>query len=416
MKTQDKKILPLALTLAALGLNLSVIHQVKAAGFVSASPMNKARNYHTATLLPNGKVLVAGGFGADTGAELYDPATDTWTVTGSLRVARAGACATLLPNGKVLVVAGGKSSQSFQSTASTELYDPAIGTWTLARPMKHARADTATATLLPNGKVLVADGGSSELYDPATGTWTDTGSMGGDLTTSLHTATLLPNGNVLGAGGTSSQLYDPSTGTWTTTGSLSERRGGHVATLLPNGKVLVAVGNRLSTAELYDPGSGSWSPTGSLAWDRMWSTATLLRNGQVLIAVGYSQATDTPISSGELYDPPTGTWTETAMNDAHFAHTATLLPNGKVLVAGGLGWGLSLLSSAELYEPDSNGAVPSITLLHHSDQIMSFSWSGAGTLEQADSLTAPNWQPAPIQANPQILSTTGAMKFFRVKD
>lgn len=327
-----------------------------------------------------------------------------WTVTGALRAPRHFHTATLLPNGKVLIAGGGQGAGG-QPIASAELYDPATGRWTLTGPMKHARV-VPLATLLPNGKVLVVGGApGAELYDPSSGTWTDTASpsTGG-------TPTLLANGKVL----VGAELYDPATETWTATGAPSTNRY-VTATLLLNGKVLVASGNRTFTAELYDPESGTWSATGSLTWDRDYCTATLLRNGQVLVTGGYQQETDTPVASGEVYDPTTGTWAEMPMNEPHFSHTATLLPNGKALVAGGVGWGLQLLSSAEVYEPDADTALPSITVLHNANQIMSFSWNGVGTLEQSDSLTTPNWQPAPIQDDPHIISTTGAMKFFRVK-
>src|SRR5678816_3323677 len=112
MKTQNTKVLALTLAVAALGLSLSSTQQINAAGFVSVSPMNRARNFYTATLLPNGKVLVAGGYDLGTSAELYDQVTDTWTVTGSLRAARTFHTATLLPNGKVLVAGGGQSGGS----------------------------------------------------------------------------------------------------------------------------------------------------------------------------------------------------------------------------------------------------------------------------------------------------------------
>ena len=156
----------------------------------TASPMSVARTGQTATLLPDGDVLIAGG-NANT-ADLYDPSTSTFTPTGSMSVARTNATATLLPRGNVLV-AGGFDSRDRQ-LASAELYDPATGTFTPTGSMHTARSGQ-TATLLGDGKVLVAGGGcnkghgfcnagsfldnlsSAELYNPKTGTWSVTGSM-----------------------------------------------------------------------------------------------------------------------------------------------------------------------------------------------------------------------------------------------
>ena len=357
------------------------------------------RAEHTATLLPDGKVLVAGGndfVGSNfvgflpASAELYDPASGSWTATGTMITPRTGHTATLLPDGKVLVAGGvGGSGSDGGWAAAAELYDPSSGSWTATGTMVSPR-HWHTATLLPDGKVLVAGGrggarglllASAELYDPSTGSWTATGSMGrvrGD-----HTATLLPDGKVLVAGGVgsssagvdypataSAELYDPASGSWTATGSMVSPRAEHTATLLPDGEVLVAGGDKqlsptamvVASAELYDPSTGSWTATGSMGRARVGHTATLLPDGKVLVAGGtrIPEATGA-LAAAELYDPSSGSWTATgSMGRARTGHTATLLPVGKVLVAGG--WDSSAISfelantataAAELYDPGS---------------------------------------------------------------
>ena len=234
--------------------------------------MTTARDYlHTATLLPNGMVLVAGGYGHSgylSSAELYDPTNGRWTATGTMTTIRGGHTATLLSNGMVLVAGGINDANPFHPSA--ELYDPALGTWTATGAM-FVRRSYHTATLLPNGKVLAAggvdDGGyltfATELYNPTNGTWTATEWM--NTPRFEHTATLLPNGMVLVAGGdsttgqdylSSAELYNPTSGAWNTTGDMTTIRSFHTATLLPNGTVLVAGGGNeadpfLSSAELY---------------------------------------------------------------------------------------------------------------------------------------------------------------------
>ena len=281
--------------------------------WVLPGALNTARYAHTATLLPNGQVLVAGGYnaGALSSAELYNPATGAWTTTGNLNTARYVHTATLLPNGQVLVAGGAGAAGAL---SSAELYNPATGAWTTTGNLNVAR-NGHTATLLPNGQVLVAGGNgtggtylsSAELYTPATGVWKTTGNL--NAARYYYTATLLPNGQVLVAGGTgtggaylsSAELYNPATGLWSTTGNLNAAHEDHTATLLPNGQVLVTGGyngtSALSSAELYNPATGAWTTTGNLNTARYGYTATLLPNGQVLVEGGYNAGA---LSSAEL--------------------------------------------------------------------------------------------------------------------
>jgi N-acetylneuraminic acid mutarotase len=286
---------------------------------------------HTATLLPDGKVLVAGGANCPQScpaplntAELYDPATGTWSPTGNMSVAHWEHTATLLADGNVLV-AGGYSGPGLVVTATAELYDPATGVWSRTGSMQAARYAQAAATLA-DGRVLVAGGlgpsnpmlASAEIYDPASGGWSSASAMS---TARAHpTATSLPGGTVLVAGGcgdvsclstgiSSAELYNPSTGAWTPTGSLMVGRGEHTATLLPGGQVLVAGGCcepqteiSLSQAELYNPATGVWSPTGPMAAARSSQTSTLLPNGQVLVTGGCCSG-GFANSSAERYTP-----------------------------------------------------------------------------------------------------------------
>src|ERR1017187_4683747 len=341
---------PLVLVLVAL--SLSSIQPAQAAAWTTNSSIIKARYGHTVTLLPNGKLLAAGGYSTNmiaslnylSTAELYDSASGTWKVTGAQVAPRAYHTATLLPGGKVLIAGGYNSSSGLLSSA--ELYDPASGTWTPTGALATAR-EYHTATLLPNGMVLVVGGEtnqivignrsltSAELYDPATGRWTATGPL--KLGRYGHTATLLQNGKVLVAGGSgyastpAAELYDPASGTWTTTDAMSTARAGHTATLLPDGRVLAvggdypysAGGGLGLSAELYDPGTGTWTATGGLNTDRSSHTATLLPNGKVLAIEGFNAGV---LFSAEFYDPATGVWTTAGtLTKARQLHTATLL-------------------------------------------------------------------------------------------
>ncbi len=339
----------------------------------ATSSMSIGRYAHTATLLTDGTVLVAGGGYYDdtlgwvylSGCELYDPATGLWSATGSLSASRVGHTATLLTDGTVLVAGGGyyDGTLGWVYLSGCELYDPATGLWSAAGSMSTGRY-YHTATLLTDGTVLVTGGYNSggylsgcELYDPATGLWSAAGSL--STVRYIHTATLLTDGTVLVTGGYNSsgnlsgcELYDPATGLWSATGSMSAVRRYHTATLLTDGTVLVtggynSSGDSSSGCELYDPATGLWSATGSLSASRVGHTATLLTDGTVLVSGGYGGGGY--LSGCELYDPATGLWSATgSLSTARSDHTATLLTDGTILAAGGYN-SVSYLSGCELY-------------------------------------------------------------------
>jgi N-acetylneuraminic acid mutarotase len=308
--------------------------------------MAQARWGHTATVLADGRVLVTGGVaglgcsGATVcgngrqlaSAELFDPGNGRWAAAGSMHKIRSGHTATLLPDGRV-VVAGGYDIKAAEvagaeimGLTAAELYDPNSGQWIMTGSMTDTRAG-ATATLRQDGRVLVAGGDvggagagrSAELYDPGTGRWAITGSMADARRN--HAATLLPDGRVLVTGGfagsdfagtpcsgvpgpCSAELYDPSHGRWTATGSMHAHRVGHTANLLTDGTVLVVglgTDREPASTELYDPSTGRWTATASPAKTR-GLTATLLLDGGVLATGDFSDNSRV----AERYEPGVG--------------------------------------------------------------------------------------------------------------
>jgi hypothetical protein len=349
----------LALALGSGG-SLAAEQRPASGTFSPAGSLAEARNGHTATLLPDGRILVIGGGDGNAylgSAEVWDPLDETFGPTGSPLEARGGHTATLLPDGRILVVGGGGGDYGDNDfLASAELWDPAGSTFAGTGSLARSRVGH-TATLLEDGGVLVVggydvDGGpvvraAAELWDSATGTFTRAGKLA--QARYGHTATLLPDGRVLVIGGIASsgsgfemlattELWDPSTGAFRPGPPLVEPHAVHTATLLPDGGILVVGGLRsgpdFASAELWDPATETFRPTGALTELRMNHTATLLPDGRVLV-IGGSGGSDL-LTSAELWDPTTGTFGPAgSLAAGRDFHTATLLPDGRVLVVGG---------------------------------------------------------------------------------
>jgi transcriptional regulator with XRE-family HTH domain len=327
------------------------------AQWTQANNMLLPRSFFRATLLQTGHVLIEGGVLPDktttAQSELFEPTGGIWRKTrGSLNEARAKHTATLLPNGKVLVTGGVGTIP----TSSAELYDPANETWTLTtHPMKYARARHA-ATMLQTGKVLIVGGAPyypAELYDSITDTW----SLSGNMATHRydHIAVRLHDGTVLVAGGrtrndkhnntndnqwitNSTELYDPNTNTWAALPKMHFPRADFTSVLFPDGRVLV-IGGQLPngevtpTTEIYDPSTKRWLLGASMNYARqnpLGQEALHVGDGTILVAGG-----DT-LGTSERYAPMTGTWVSAIrLHSRHYFGATASLDNGQAFVAGG---------------------------------------------------------------------------------
>lgn len=320
--------------------------------------MGQPRYAHTATLLPDGKVLIAGGAGttvdapATATAEIFNPATGTFTPTGSMTTIRAFHTAVLLPNGKVLISGGGINGFNPGTKKSQELFDPATGTFTATGDMVSARSSHASV-LLPSGKVLHvgAASTSAELYDPATGQCAATGAMSQARWREWTNAVLLTSGKVLVVGGTEvsgipnpthiAELYDPAAGTFTNSGALQANRALFQVQALPDGKAVVlngsiyvgSSGTSSKTAEIWDPATGQFTTsTGTQARAGFfWCPSVMRADGVPMVGSGSSPTLlDTFSATLSAYAPaptlPAGV--------SYFAAMARL-KGGKILLTGG---------------------------------------------------------------------------------
>jgi hypothetical protein len=360
---------------------------------VEALAMTTPRANAAAIRLRDGRILICGGTttgeigGVTASAELYDPVAQTFTRTGSMTAPRTGQTITMLQDGRVLLTGGDKNAGYRSQLASAEIYDPKSGTFSVTGSMSTPR-EGHTATMLRDGRVLVAGGSpngiqattSAEIYDPRTGAFSSTGHLHQPRV--AHVAALLGSGKVLIAGGgrggrpggyisyDTAEVYDPSTRKFTTIAAhMKDDRVGAAAVKLDDGRVLIVggksgkilVGMRtlasmapLATAEIYDPESDSFFKTDNMSSPHYLPTATKLNDGNVLVVGGW--LVQGPIVVGmrdaEVYQSESNIFTRVGRtNVPRLTNTATLLNDGEVLIAGGVAENAQITGAVEFYSP-----------------------------------------------------------------
>jgi N-acetylneuraminic acid mutarotase len=356
------------------------------------------RYFHTATLLPDGTILIAGGSNGPNvlgTAEVFNPADETFTPThSSMRDVRDLHTATLLPNGRVLIAGGfSTNATSTGSTSACELYFPDTHIFEPTTPMLNARSNF-TATLMPDGNVVAVGGygasdnltATAEIYYSTSAVWSALPSM--STPRALHAAALLNDGRLMVIGGlgvsgalSTVEAYNFATNTWSALASLPHQLYAATATRLFDGRVLVVGGNdgfgEYNASYVYDPSANSWTQTNSagapLLQPRFGHTATLLPNDTVMISGGQTQFGPIP-NQVEIYHINASSWAAGAYTfdkSARAFQTMTLAANGEVYAIGGTdgaigGSGTKLLATPEkayfTFDPDLNtpNAPPSV--------------------------------------------------------
>ena len=355
--------------------------------------MEQARKFHTAELLQDGRVLVVGGQDPKlmplASAEIYDPGTAKWSLTGSMSVPRREHATVLLLDGRVMAMGGLDENRKVLSSA--EVYDPQTGEWSPVANMTVARRGHE-ALLLADGKVLVFGGRQIavrllesdslqivETFDPASGEWSNAADMvvghigleavvledgrvlvtGGMTTAGAETASAVQSdsGDDAGTTGRSPrtsgpEMYDPAAGKWSQSG-FARATMSHTLTLLEDGLVVQLGGfGGIAAAgvpgmEMFDPRSDKWETGPPMTEGRMFHTATLLTDGKLLVIGG--TGVEGHLRSAEVFNPASRTWSSAGRTSvARSGHTATLLQDGTVLIAGGGS------AQAELFHPANN--------------------------------------------------------------
>ena len=347
---------------------------------LNTDPLTHA--FHTASLLPNGTILLAGGTDGQNvlaSAEVFDPATGNFTLTvSSMAAARERHSASLLPNGRVLLAGGSTSSSGVTGpTNSAELYFPNPGAFRPAAVMISSHSQHV-AVSLPNGNVFVAGGynglntvtNTAEVYQSTTNTWIAAAPMPANQQRAVAAAVQLQDGTIMVCGGINQNgllnsvlIYNPTTNAWAVNGeAMPSALQSHTATLLANGRVLVAGGDNgfgeTNSSFIYDPAQADgsrWSATNPLKHARFGHTATLLPNGSVMVSGGVAQLSGNPeanaLQSIEFFHPAFDAWTSaTSFVNPRSFHTATLAPNGAVYFIGGANGSIGADQSVSFYK------------------------------------------------------------------
>ncbi|HRI79450.1 MAG TPA: kelch repeat-containing protein [Cyclobacteriaceae bacterium] len=335
-------------------------------GFSAASDIAVGRFLHASVALPDGRVIISGGFvgpgqEAQTSVEIFTPSANLWAGGPTMKDPRYAHQVVALPDGRILAM-GGQNLSGYLATAEILDINKPSSTWEKTNPMRESRIHFTATAINSENIVLIAGGvsdvlGRSEWFAGATAQWLPEGMPQPMLQSrSYHASVRLQSGAVLVAGGLAqidadpeidyldtTELFDPATGTWTATGSMRTPRATYTLTLLPDGRAIAVGGTTdngvaLSSAEVYDPISGSWTETEPMANARTGHQATVLVGGRrLLVTGGYGDVTD-PIAVAEILDIKTMQWAPAGNLVApRFLHTAHLVESdGRVLLVGGV--------------------------------------------------------------------------------
>ncbi|HET7495903.1 MAG TPA: kelch repeat-containing protein [Candidatus Limnocylindrales bacterium] len=365
--------------------------------FVAAGSLVEGRAWHSALVLPDGRVLIVGGEGSHAthggngldSIEVWDPIGGDFVASGEMERAtygdqHIGPHLFRMTDGRSLLVPTGCVCGPAPASTPAQVWDRISG----AKPLKTLAVSRVayTATQLADGRVLIAGGVpgliggalvSAEIWDPVAGTVEPTGAL--SVARADAAATLLTDGRILIVGGATrsdsgtfvkpvgeAEIWDPASGTFSTAFTHAFGPGGSpggdlslYAITLQDGRVLVLDG---AGAHVWDPTSGTLSAVGAYREARREFSATLLADGRVLVAGGSHERTGdgrSSIGSTEIWDPSSlGFEPGPDLRQARAGHTATLLTDGRVLIVGGAsaaGLALDALASAEVWEPAPRG-------------------------------------------------------------